>query len=139
MQTYRRSTAIDWLDSTRLIDLRFLNQNGIFYDVFWVPTVIVKDLRAVACLASWQLVCQCIFVGLMRLVPLFCNITVVIFSPLNGMEKKKKKSENHFLPHHHCFRCQHMVHNHSQHDHTNRDTVTPRKHYLCNNKDNISL
>ena len=87
MQTYRCSTAIDWLDSTRLIDLRFLNQNGIFYDVFWVPTVIVKDLRAVACLASWQLVCQCIFVGLMRLVPLFCNITVVIFSPLNGMEK----------------------------------------------------
>ena len=87
MQTYRRNTAIDWLDSTRLIALRFLNQNGIFYDVFWVPTVIVKDLRAVACLASWQLVCQCIFVGLMRLVPLFCNITVVIFSPLNGMEK----------------------------------------------------
>ena len=96
MQTYRRNTAIDWLDSTRLIDLRFLNQNGIFYDVFWVPTVIVKDLRAVACLASWQLVCQCIFVGLMRLVPLFCNITVVIFSPLNGMEKKKKKKRKTF-------------------------------------------
>ena len=52
MQTYRRNTAIDWLDSTRLFDLRFLIQNSIVCDVFLVPTVIVKDLRVVACLAT---------------------------------------------------------------------------------------
>ena len=52
MQTYRCNTATDWLDGTRLSDLRFLNQNGIVCDVFLVPTVIFKDLRAVACLAT---------------------------------------------------------------------------------------
>ena len=52
MQTYRRNTAIDWLDSTRLFDLRFLIQNSIVCDVFLVPTVIVKDLWAVAYLAT---------------------------------------------------------------------------------------
>ncbi|KAF3954666.1 hypothetical protein CMV_020015 [Castanea mollissima] len=52
MQTYRHNTTMDWLDSTRLTDLRFLNQNGVCCNVFWVPTVVVKDLRAVACLAT---------------------------------------------------------------------------------------
>ena len=50
--TYRHNIAIYWLDSTRLADLRFLNQNGICCDVFWVPTVILQDLKVVACLAT---------------------------------------------------------------------------------------
>ena len=52
LQTYKNNTASDWLDSTKLADLWFLNQNGVSCDVFWVPAVVVKDLRTVAGLAT---------------------------------------------------------------------------------------
>jgi len=40
------------MDSTRLADYYFLNQNGLFCDLFWVPHVIVKDIWSVAKVAT---------------------------------------------------------------------------------------
>lgn len=50
-QSIKKENAFDWLDSTRLANFCFLNQNGLHYDVFWVPHVIVKDLWSVAIVA----------------------------------------------------------------------------------------
>ena len=37
-QIIKKESAFDWLDSTRLADFCFLNQNGLHCDVFWVPS-----------------------------------------------------------------------------------------------------
>ena len=50
-QIIKKESAFDWLDSTRLADFCFLNQNGLHCDAFWVPHVIVKDLWSVAIVA----------------------------------------------------------------------------------------
>ncbi|XP_075661291.1 uncharacterized protein LOC142631096 [Castanea sativa] len=61
LQTYKRKSALDWLDSTRLADLCFLNQNGFFCDVFWVPSVVVNSLKSVARLVTRVLIHHCWF------------------------------------------------------------------------------
>ena len=52
MQTVKKKYATDWMDSTRLTDYCFLNQNGLFCDLFWVPHVVVKDIWSVAKVAT---------------------------------------------------------------------------------------
>ena len=52
MQTIKKKCATDWMDSTKLADYCFLNQNGLFCDLFWVPHVIVKDIWSVAKVAA---------------------------------------------------------------------------------------
>ncbi|KAF3954048.1 hypothetical protein CMV_020563 [Castanea mollissima] len=61
LQTYKRKSTLDWLDSTRLADLCFLNQNGFFCDVFWVPSVVVNSLKSVARLATRVPIHHCWF------------------------------------------------------------------------------
>ena len=52
LQTFKMKGASDWQDSTRLVDLCFLTQNGFHYDVFWVPNVVIKELWSVAKVAT---------------------------------------------------------------------------------------
>ena len=73
------------MDSTRLTDYCFLNQNGLFCDLFWVHHVIVKDIWSIA---KVQHVCH--FTIAIGFQSVFCNATVYFVSPFSGMEKKKK-------------------------------------------------
>ena len=50
MQTIKEKCATDWMDSTRLADYCFLNQNGLF--CVWVPHIIVNDIWSVAKVAT---------------------------------------------------------------------------------------
>ena len=62
----RKECAIDWLDGVRLADFFFfLKQNDLFYDVFWIPHVIEKDLWSVAKVATCVPLnyCCCFLVG----------------------------------------------------------------------------
>ena len=73
------------MDSTRLTDYCFLNQNGLFCDLFWVHHVIVKDIWSIA---KVQHVCH--FTIAIGFQSVFCNATMYFVSPFSGMEKKKK-------------------------------------------------
>ena len=73
------------MDSTRLTDYCFLNQNGLFCDLFGVHHVIVKDIWSIA---KVQHVCH--FTIAIGFQSVFCNATVYFVSPFSGMEKKKK-------------------------------------------------
>ena len=76
------------MDSTRLTDYCFLNQNGLFCDLFWVHHVIVKDIWSIA---KVQHVCH--FTIAIGFQSVFCNATVYFVSPFSGMEKKKNFSQ----------------------------------------------
>ena len=52
MQTIKKKCATNWMNNTRLADYCFLNQNGLFCDLFWVPHVSVKDIWSVAKVAT---------------------------------------------------------------------------------------
>jgi len=61
----QKECAMDWMDSTRLADYCFMNQNGLHCDVFWIPRVIVKDIWSVAKVATHLPLhsCYCFPVG----------------------------------------------------------------------------
>ena len=41
-QVFKLSKSTDWLDSSRIADLNFLSQNGLFCNTLAVPHVVVK-------------------------------------------------------------------------------------------------
>ena len=44
LQSFKKKKASDWLDNTRIADLSFLTQNGIYCDMILVPHLVVKDI-----------------------------------------------------------------------------------------------
>ena len=52
VQVFRHRKTSNWLHHTRIVDLNFLNQNGLSYSMFLVPHLIVKPVWSVAKLAT---------------------------------------------------------------------------------------
>ena len=48
VQVFKKEKAMDWLDTTRLVDLKFLVLHGLFCNVFFVPHVVVGSVWSVA-------------------------------------------------------------------------------------------
>ena len=48
VQVFKKEKAMDWLDTTRLADLKFLVLHGLFCNMFFVPHVVVGFVWSIA-------------------------------------------------------------------------------------------